>query len=109
PRDDAGTDPPGGRPDGRDVEEPAVARLAVRATRARAAGGRLGRTAGAAEELLDARRLGIARRAELLPGAVAGILVVAPAHELRAVAKARPLHLVVAHLDDLLWTHGGLL
>ena len=49
------------------------------------------------EERLDAPRA--RRRPELAPGAVLGVLVGPPADELRAVAEAVALHLVVAHLD----------
>ena len=62
---------------------------------------------GEAEECLDRRRVRVARRPQLAPGAVARILVVAPADQLRAVAEAIALHLVVAHLDDELRPHGA--
>ena len=48
---------------------------------------------------LDAERVRVARRRHLAPRAVARILVLAPADELRTVAKAVALHLVVPHLD----------
>src|SRR5947207_6002920 len=58
------------------------------------------RRAALAEQLCDAGRVRVARRAQLTPCAVARLLVVAPADELRAVPEAVALHLVVAHLDD---------
>ena len=48
-------------------------------------------------------------RAELAPGAVARVLVVAPAQQLRPVAEAVALHLVVAHLDHELGPDARLL
>src|SRR5579864_1646553 len=59
------------------------------------------------KERLD--RSSRARRPQLAPRAVARILVVAPADELRAVPEPRALHLVVAHLDDELGLHARLL
>ena len=45
------------------------------------------------------------RLADLAPGALLRVLVVAEADQLRAVAEAVALHLVVAHLDDELRLH----
>src|SRR6185436_9336585 len=61
------------------------------------------------EERFDARRVRIAGRAKLAPGAVLRVLVVAEADQLCPVAEAVALHLVVAHLDDQLLPHGRLL
>src|SRR5262245_48859201 len=61
------------------------------------------------EERFDAGRVGIARRSKLAPRAVLRFLVVAEADQLRPVAEAAALHLVVAHLDDELLPDGRLL
>ena len=59
------------------------------------------------KQRFDAGGVRVARRAQLAPRAVARLLVLAPADELRAVAEAVALHLVVAHLDDELRPHGA--
>src|SRR5205823_5667969 len=61
----------------------------------------------AKEQFLDGRAA--LRRAELAPGAIGRVLVVAPADELRAVPETRALDLVVAHLDHELRPDGRLL
>src|SRR6185312_1672026 len=72
--------------------------------RARARFDRRGALRLAREERVD-RRVGVARRAQLEPRAVARILVLAPADQLGPVPEAVALHLVVAHLDDELRQH----
>ena len=62
---------------------------------------RLGRPT-ISEQGLDADRVRVARRPQLAPRAVPRLLVLAPADQLRAVAEAVALHLVVAHLDHQL-------
>src|SRR5579871_5793773 len=64
---------------------------------------------GLREKRLDALARGRARGSELAPGAVGGGLVLAPAEQLRAVAEAVSLHLVVPDFDDELGAHTGLL
>ena len=61
------------------------------------------------EQRLEGRVARLARRAQLAPGAVGRILVLAEAQEARAVAEAVALHLVVAHLGDELGPDGRLL
>ncbi len=55
---------------------------------------------GGAEQRLDRRVVGAARRPHLSPRALLRVLVVAETDQLRAVAEAVALHLVVAHLGD---------
>ena len=78
-------------------------RLAVRRAR-RDRGPRLHRRArGAANQELSSVATSVARlarRQQLAPRALRRVLVVAEADELRPVAEAVRLHLVVAHLDD---------
>src|SRR4029079_14475628 len=62
-----------------------------------------------AEQRLDAGCVRVARRSQLAPRAVLRILVLPPAQQLRAVAKAVALDLVVPHLDDELRLHPRLL
>ena len=78
----------------------ATRRRCARASRS-SASSRL-RLSGLGERRSSARRrrVRVARRPHLAPRAVARVLVLAPADELRAVAEAVALHLVVAHLDD---------
>src|SRR5918993_4365023 len=66
-------------------------------------------SAPAAEQRLDGRIVCPARRSHLAPRALVGILVVPEADQLRAVAEAVPLHLVVTHLGDELVPDRGLL
>src|SRR6266851_3066835 len=68
-----------------------------------------GRRAPLAEQLVDRRCVWVARWAQFAPCAVGRLLVLAPADELRAVPEAIALHLVVAHFDDDLRAHRGLL
>src|SRR5215211_4184041 len=64
--------------------------------------GLIGRRGGpsAGEEALERRVARAPRRAELAPGALLRVLVVAEAEKARPVAKAVALHLVVAHFGD---------
>ena len=55
---------------------------------------------GGAEQRLDRGVVGAPRRPHLAPRALLRVLVVAEADQLRAVAEAVALHLVVAHLGD---------
>src|SRR5687768_7723330 len=52
----------------------------------------------------DALKLVRRRHLELIVAAILGSLVEAPAHELRSMAEARALHVVVLHFADALWT-----
>src|SRR5215211_7576972 len=73
--------------------------------------GLIGRRGGpaAGEEALERRVARAPRRAELAPGALLRVLVVAEAEKARPVAKAVALHLVVAHFGDKLRLHRRLL
>src|ERR671912_1392017 len=61
------------------------------------------------EQVFDRRIVGALRRPNLSPRALVGILVVAEADQLRAVAEAVALHLVVAHLRHELVSERSLL